>query len=101
MHLLLDGTRCKLAGWGSVSANASNPKFEHDLRELKNEPVMKSNQCVIRTYFQDVNPKGKIYSMLSAKELLELQYQLRKKFQFCIDLKKGPPRGSGPVRELY
>ena len=95
--MLKGGTRCKFAGWGSVSADHEYPKYEFDLRELKNEPVMNTIKCTLRTYFRDVKPKNKVYSILGLTQLLKRQCQFRRKFQFCIDLQKGPPRGAGAV----
>ena len=97
---MIDGTRCKMAGWGSILANKTNPKFEHDLRELKDEPVLKSKKCTLRT-LGDVVPKGTLFSTSGLTPLFE-NYELfhfRRKFQFCVDLTKGPPRSAVPVRQ--
>ena len=95
--MLIDGTRCKMAGWGSILANKTNPKFEHDLRELKDEPVLKSKKCTLRT-LGDVVPKGTLFSTSGLTALFE-NYRFTRKFQFCVDLTKGPPRGMVGVRQ--
>ena len=97
MHFLIDGTRCKFAGWGSVSANRTKPKSAFDLRELKDEPVLKPKKCTLRT-LGNVVPKGTLFSTSGLTPLFKNNY-FRRKFQFCVDLTKGPPRGMVPVRE--
>ena len=97
MHFLIDGTRCKMAGWGSVSANRTKAKSAFDLRELKDEPVLKSKKCTLRT-LGDVVPKGTLFSTSGLTALFE-NYRFTRKFQFCVDLTKGPPRGMVGVRQ--
>ena len=100
MHFILANTKCNFAGWGSTSKSVDRIVIDNRLRELKNEPVMKSDKCTARLFFRflDVKPTYKFDKLInSLKDDNQDVYDRPKKFTFCIDLKKGCDRGIGKV----
>ena len=97
MYDFKDGTKCTIAGWGSVAPDPEHPIFDYNLHELKDKPILKFSKCAELWFFQNAIPK-KTYSLSEILDRIKLDtafYGVMKSFIFCLDLRKRCLIGEG------
>ena len=101
MDFLADGMKCNIVGWGSINPSMDYSYFDSKLKEIAYQPVMKFKRCTMRLFFNHLKEQGP-YSkndiLSQVKDEDEDVFDIVRKFNFCLSLKRGCPRGPGRVR---
>lgn len=91
------GTKCTIAGWGSVAPDLQNPIFDNNLHELKDKPILRFSKCAELWFLQHVIPR-KTYTLSEIFARIKLDtafYGVIKTFIFCLDLRQKCLIGEG------